>query len=243
MRRRLFLPWAALAIAAIPWLAHAQTPARFVAPPGEETREVAAAIDQVSQALKSGRATTSGILGDPKYLPLHPWPRFRLALRDHATQGPLTIVTPGEPGQRLTLKGTVLDRGGRPLAGARVYVYQTSAKGWYSDAGGHFSGFSGDEQHARLFGYALSDQHGRFEVRTIRPAGYPESTLPAHIHVEIGSGGGDSRTLITEVLFADDPRLTPDARRRSVQEGAVICDAKRGSDGHEEAVVEFRTSR
>jgi hypothetical protein len=75
-------------------LAQTDTFERFVAPPGEETREVAAAIDQVIEALKSGSANASQILSNPKHMPLHSWPRFRQAIRDHASPGVLTIVTP-----------------------------------------------------------------------------------------------------------------------------------------------------
>jgi protocatechuate 3,4-dioxygenase beta subunit len=79
-------------------------------------------------------------------------------------------------------------------------------------------------------------------VKTIRPAGYPESSLPAHIHVEIGSPGMTSGVKITEAQFADDPRLTAEARRRSQQEGFVICDVARKPDGGEEISAVFRTS-
>ena len=221
-------------------LAQPQGSTRLVDPPGEESQAVRAAIDQVSRALESG-TPPSAILTDPKYLPLHAWPRFRLVIRDHAARGDLTIVTPMEPGPRLTLKGTVLDRSGNPVKGARVYVYQTSAKGWYSSEGGHIAGPSGDEGHARLFGYVVGDDQGRFVVKTIRPAGYPESNLPAHIHVEIAAGAGNGRVMVTEVQFSDDPRLTPGARRFSAQEKFVICDVRRGPQGEEEVEARFQT--
>jgi len=242
MRRRLILQAAVLLSAALPLLAQPGSSPRFVAPPGDETRDAAAGIDRAVQALTSGHATPSSVLSDPQYLPFHKWPRFRAAIRDHATREPLTIVTPAEPGPRLVLKGTVLDHGGKPTAGALVYVYQTSAKGWYSDEAAHVAAPAGDEHHARLFGYVLCDPQGRFEVRTIRPAGYPESTLPAHIHVEIGPGNDDSRKAITEVQFADDPRLTPEVRRLSLQAGFVITKVKRAASG-QEAVVELRTAQ
>ena len=72
-----------------------------------------------------------------------------------------------------------------PAKDALVYVYQTSAKGWYSARAPHLSGNGGDQGHARLFGYVVADERGRFEVRTIHPQGYPGTELPAHIHVEV----------------------------------------------------------
>lgn len=236
MERRSFLRLLAMAGAALGWgprwgLAQNQEPfPKFVDPPGEETAEITTAIDQVIQALKSG-TSSSAILTDPKSMPLHPWPRFRQVIRDHATQGVLTLVTPEEPGTPLTLKGSVIDSRGNALAGVRVYAYHTSAKGWYSDRAAHVAASSGDQRHARLFGYLLCDEQGRFEVKTIRPAGYPQSDLPAHIHVEARPASGEVGVLVTEVQFSDDPRLTSAARERSNRERFVICDVQRGPGG------------
>jgi protocatechuate 3,4-dioxygenase beta subunit len=248
MHRRSFLR---LATVTVPWAgvgfsfpsriwSQATQSTKFVAPPQQETAEITAAIEQVINLLKSGRASTSDILSNPSYLFLHEWPRFRLSIRDHASQGTLSMVAPNESGTRLGVKGTVLDSHGRG-ASARIYVYHTSAKGWYSDKAAHVSGNSGDQKHARLFGYLLSDESGHFEVKTIHPAGYPDSLLPEHIHVEIESLGNAGQTMITEALFAGDPRLTPEARARSQQERFVICDVKQKSDGTQEISADFRT--
>jgi len=35
------------------------------------------------------------------------------------------------------------------------------------------------------FGYAKTDTSGKFEIHTVKPSGYPQSELPAHIHVEV----------------------------------------------------------
>ncbi|HEV7745779.1 MAG TPA: hypothetical protein VGO56_12345 [Pyrinomonadaceae bacterium] len=78
------------------------------------------------------------------------------------------------------------------------------------------------KKHARLFGYLTTNQAGQYELRTIRPVGYPNSTLPAHIHIEIEAAGNEPATIISEILFADDPRLTSEARERSQREGLVI---------------------
>ena len=64
-----------------------------------------------------------------------------------------------------------------------------------------------------------TNEDGRFEMTTIKPQGYPQSTLPAHIHIEATTGNGN---LISELLFDDDPRLVGETRSRSVNEGFVI---------------------
>ena len=158
-------------------------PSRFTQPPGEETDAARRSIDRARTALQSGSTVTS-ILTDPSFQPFHEWPRFRSLIRREGRSSLVTIVTRGEPGTPLVVNGRVLDGKDRPVPRGRIYVYQTSARGWYSDRAAHISGNEGDRKHARLFGYLTTDAEGRFEVRTIRPAGYPGSDLPAHIHVE-----------------------------------------------------------
>jgi protocatechuate 3,4-dioxygenase beta subunit len=170
-------------------------------------------------------------LSDPVFLPAHEWPRFRRLIRDHARSLELTLVTPDEPGVPLRVTGQVTDRDGQPVKGARLYIYQTSAKGWYSDRASHIAAHEGDRKHARLFGYVVTDDHGHFALRTIRPAGYPQSNLPAHIHVEIEPPGKRGAGRVTEINFEDDPRLNGEMRPRAAQEGFVICRITRGEDG------------
>jgi protocatechuate 3,4-dioxygenase beta subunit len=139
----------------------------------------------------------------------------------------LTIPRDDEPGTRLVAAGTVEDSSGRPVAGATVYVYQTSSKGWYSDKAAHIRAWSGDARHARLFGYLKTGEDGAFEIRTIRPGGYPRSTLPQHIHFEVESEG--YVPLATELLFDDDTRLTAEQRGRARREGFLIAAQSAGS--------------
>lgn len=112
-----------------------------------------------------------------------------------------------EPGTRLVIHGLVRDGQGRPVPGAEIHVYQTDAEGRYTKA------HPMDEPHARLSGWAHTDHHGRFELRTIRPGGYPwtvhlgdrDRKIPAHIHLDVSARGFRSQRL--QAVFADDPRL------------------------------------
>lgn len=208
---------------------------RFTPPPGEETAEIRALIDRARAAFDSGRTVTS-VLTDDAFQPVRAWPRFRGLIKDRAATGLVTLTPSSEPGEPMHVRGTVRDAGGRAVAGALVYVYQTSAKGWYSDKAAHISGNSGDTRHARLFAYLRTDAEGGYEFRTIRPAGYPATDLPAHIHIEIQAGGGSR---VTEIVFEDDPRLTPAWRERSENEGFSVATVSRGADGAQQIVVDF----
>jgi protocatechuate 3,4-dioxygenase beta subunit len=212
---------------------------KFTAAPGDETAEAKKRIDEAEAALRAGKSTTE-ILTDPSFLSAHEWPRFRKLMRQSALSSRATIVTPAEPGTPMVVAGRVLEGNGQPVRGALIYVYQTSAKGWYSDRGAHFDAQEGDRKHARLFGYMRADAEGRYELHTIRPAGYPDADLPAHIHVEIEPPASPSGVLVTEIQFDDDPRLTPEWRRRSRQEGFQIAKVHEDAGGAQRVQVEFQ---
>ena len=153
-------------------------------------------------------------------MPLHSLTSFREIIKKYAKAGKINIVSADEPGTRITVKVLVTDAAGNPQSNALVYVYHTSNKGWYSDTAAHIQMNEGDRRHARLFGYVRTNEDGRFELATIKPHGYPQSTLPAHIHIEATTENGKS--LVSELLFDDDPRLVGETRSRSVNEGFVI---------------------
>ncbi len=215
----------------------ARSDERVTPAPVEETPEVRALIDRARATLGTG-FPVSRILTDETYMPAHAWPRFRETIRNHAASGAVTMVPPSEPGVPLRVRGAVRDASGKPLAGALLYAYHTSAKGWYSDKAAHIVGGDGDPGHARLFVYLKTDAEGRYEIATIRPAGYPESDLPAHIHVHITPAAEGAPSWVTEILFEDDPRLTPQARERS--RGFVISSVTRAADGSESLMADFR---
>lgn len=186
-----------------------------MAPP-VDTEETTARVAEVAAALRAGKLDVDAVLGDSKHLDLHGLTRFRELVRAHAPVGKVTLVTPDEPGPRIVTNGRLLDPKGKPLSGVLVYAYQTDARGWYAAEAPHVSGNSGDQKHARLFAYVKTDAKGRFALHTIHPSGYPRSDLPAHIHVEVEG-------LVTEILFEDDPRLTPAAREQGIAQGFQVA--------------------
>lgn len=120
-------------------------------------------------------------------------------------------------GDILHLSGRVLDADSRPIAGARVEIWQCDANGVYLHPGDRRrdlrdAGFQG-------FGHAKADTAGRFAFRTIVPVPYPGRT--PHIHVKVVRGG---RNLLTTQFYRlghpQNPsdflfrRLTPSEQRR-----------------------------
>ena len=215
----------------------AEEPRLTPPPPDVPPKEIAERIKKAAEGLQLAKTDAEKLLVDPKTMDLHEWTAFRELIRKHAPVGALAMVTPDEPGTRLTLRGTVRDEAGKLVQGALVYAYQTSAKGWYSDKAPHVSGTAGDVKHARLFGYVRTGADGVFELRTIRPAGYPRSDLPQHVHMHVDAK--ERGSMGTEVLFDDDPRLTPEKRMQALRSRDVVVRADLQPDGSLRAEASF----
>jgi hypothetical protein len=202
---------------------------QFVAPPGEPTEELRRRCAELESALASGRTTVDAVLSDPAADELRPYPLFRETIARHAPAGRVALAPQGEPGVPLLATVAVVRRDGEPYAGVRVYAYQTSAKGWYAAEAPHVSGNSGDYRFARLFTHGRTDAAGRLVLSTIRPAGYPRSTLPSHIHLLLEGEGGDER--VTEIRFEDCPRMTSAEREASLRSGFVVVPVETAGGG------------
>lgn len=179
-------------------------------------------INKIDEQLTKGQLTLSSILSDTVYMSLHSNTAFREVVKKHATAGKLIMGNKNEPGKKIMVKGEIKTQEGKAIADALVYVYQTSDKGWYSDTAAHVLQNEGDMRHARLFGYFKTSRDGKFEFETIQPKGYPNSDLPAHIHIAVWKNNNLVSGLPGELLFDDDPRLTPERKKRSVNDGFLI---------------------
>jgi protocatechuate 3,4-dioxygenase beta subunit len=127
------------------------------------------------------------------------------------------IAPKNEPGQRMHIVGRTLDLAGKPVPGVIVYAYHTNDRGVYP-TDDRTRGL-GSHRHGRLRGWAISDKDGRYEFDTIRPAGYPDTDIPSHIHMHIIEVGRCTYW-IGDIRFEDDPRLTArDRRHEGVHRG------------------------
>lgn len=186
------------------------------------TQEINAELEKLEKKLSNKTTTVSNILSDSGCMFLHSKTEFRNLIKKHAPVGRITVVTSTEPGKRIKVKCNVTDKEQKPCSSALVYVYQTSAKGWYSDTAAHILKNEGDMRHARLFGYVYTDANGDFEIETIRPSGYPGSDLPAHIHIVMWKDEKYVPGVPGELLFDDDERLTPERKLRAIREGFLV---------------------
>ncbi len=99
-------------------------------------------------------------------------------------------------GTPLYLSGRVLVRDGRPLAGARIELWQADATGRY-----HHVGDPGPlDENFQGYGVATSDADGRYAFTTIRPVAY--TGRPPHLHFTIRHPAAASLT--TQLYVAGD---------------------------------------
>lgn len=130
---------------------------------------------------------------------------------------PSSVLTPGPraglpassaPGVRLILVVTILDGTCQVVPGASVDVWHTDAQGRYGPGHG-----TAELECCYYQGSVRTDENGRFQLNTIMPGHYAGEAVPppAHIHVEVRGAGSEG--LMTEIVFAGDPSLPPNAGR------------------------------
>ena len=96
-------------------------------------------------------------------------------------------------GERLVITGSVLTTACEPVARAELDVWHADARGGYDLDGYQFRGA------------LVTDDRGRFELRTIVPGRYlnGDTYRPAHVHIKLRARG--HRELTTQLYFAGDP--------------------------------------
>ncbi len=111
----------------------------------------------------------------------------------------------GEKGESLIISGTVyLPDGKTPVPNILIYAYHTDTGGIY--------GKDGEPQHGRFRGWMLTDAKGRYEIKTIKPAPYPNGKAPAHIHYTL-TGKTFKEDWIDTVWFEGDKYITDETRK------------------------------
>jgi catechol 1,2-dioxygenase len=125
--------------------------------------------------------------------------------------------TPGAP--LLFVNGHVVDKDGRPVAGAEVDVWHASPVGLYENQ-------DPEQADMNLRGKFTTDQDGRFAFRSVMMVGYPIPTngvvgrlleaqgrhpyRPAHLHALIFKPG--FKVLISQVYDPNDPHIDSDVQ-------------------------------
>ncbi len=125
------------------------------------------------------------------------------------------LVNETEPGEPLIIRGIIYKTDGKtPAPDVILYLYQTDSKGLYSK--GKIPTLA--TKHGHIRGWIKTNSKGEYEFKTIRPASYPNSNNPQHIH-PIVYETAKGYYWIDEYQFEDDPLLTPAARAQVSNRG------------------------
>jgi catechol 1,2-dioxygenase len=152
--------------------------------------------------------TTENTVLGPFYVPGSPERAF----------GASMLVDPDD-GDRVVIRGQVTNIAGEPLAGVSIDAWQCASTGFYACQQ------PGIQHSENLRGVYRTDDDGRFEIRSVRPAPYPIPDdgpagqllkdngrnwwRPGHTHLWFTLPG--YKQLITHVFDTESPYLDDDA--------------------------------
>jgi protocatechuate 3,4-dioxygenase alpha subunit len=125
------------------------------------------------------------------------------------------FVAEGVAGERITVRGKVLDGDGQPVPDAVLEIWQADSSGRYPS---EFSPRNSASPRFLGFGRIETDDHGEFWFTTIKPgrAPAPDGSLQApHLVVTLFSRGL-LKPLRTRLYFLDEPGNVDDSVLRQV---------------------------
>jgi len=117
-----------------------------------------------------------------------------------------TVWNEGDPGERLEIRGIVMDANGNPVAGAEVSTRQADGGGTYT------------EQYQATM---ITNQRGEYVLRTARPGNYG---VPMHIH--ISATHPTAGYAYTEIRFKGDPLLPKEDLEKAIALETVRIDGR-----------------
>lgn len=132
---------------------------------------------------------------------------------------------PNDKGEPMTISGIVFNKDGKtPAPNVLIYLYHTDMYGIY--------GRPGEHKHGKFRGWLLTDDQGRYEFSSIRPASYPNSTQSQHVHMTITTLD-QKEDWIDSILFEGDRFITARERDSAGKKGGFqpIVRLEKGADG------------
>lgn len=130
-----------------------------------------------------------------------------------------TLPDFNDSGERIVISGIVYQANGKtPAKDVVLYVYHTDQKGIYPTKGDE-TGWA--KRHGYIRGWMKTNKKGEYRFYTLRPASYPNSNNPQHIHITVKEPD-KNEYWIDDFLFVDDPYITKEMIQK---------DRKRGGSG------------
>ena len=143
--------------------------------------------------------------------------------------GVLKLPVADEPGEAMVIGGVVRSAStGAGVGDVVLYAHHTNAAGLYANGS---SETMWSRRHGKLRGWVKTAADGSYRIETIKPAPYPDMTMPAHVHVFL-SEPGRRPYYIDDVVFAGEFKVDDTYRaRQELRGGSGIVTLARSPEG------------
>lgn len=117
-----------------------------------------------------------------------------------------------EKGQKLIVTGTAFQLDGKtPAPNVIIYYHHTDNDGYYSPRNDKPEN---QTRHGHIRGWVKTDANGKYTIKTIRPAPYPDGSEPAHIHWLIKEPDVQNEYWTDDLYFDDDKLLLSHIKKK-----------------------------
>jgi len=118
--------------------------------------------------------------------------------------------------QKIKITGTIYNNDGKtPAKDIILYAYHTDEKGIYPKRS---SSKGWEKRHGFLRGWVKTNVSGNYTFYTLKPASYPNTSIPQHIHITVKEPD-KNEYYIADIYFDSDPNLTESIRNRKDHRG------------------------
>ncbi len=119
---------------------------------------------------------------------------------------------------KIKIKGIVYAADGvTPAKNIIIYAYHTNEKGIYPTT---TSSKGWERRHGYLRTWLKTNNKGEYSFYTCKPASYPNSTVPQHIHMVVKEPN-INEYYIDDIMFTDDPNLPKGVANRKKPRGGT----------------------
>jgi len=127
-----------------------------------------------------------------------------------------TIAGFSTSNQKIKISGTIYKKDGKtPAKDVILYAYHTDENGIYPK---NKSSQNWKKRHGYLRGWIKTNTSGKYAFYTRKPASYPNTSIPQHIHMTVKEPD-KNEYYIADIYFDDDPNLTESIRNRKNHRG------------------------
>nr|WP_321234919.1 intradiol ring-cleavage dioxygenase [uncultured Psychroserpens sp.] len=117
---------------------------------------------------------------------------------------------------KIKISGIVYENDGKtPAKNVILYVYHTDHTGRYPTSS---TSKGWEKDHGYLRTWLKTDNKGSYAFFTSRPASYPNSTVPQHIHITVKEPNVNAY-YVEDFYFSDDPNITSNILNRAKPRG------------------------